>query len=287
MTSDPIQEETQNQTGVKIGTILGGINHSILAGRDIINNIIQGGDLNAQQRIRNRLDLSGEVQRDWIDGVLHPSLEATGSIPLEMITMPEAVQHPWKELAQETRLAALPLNANTSLSELLAAAQGRLLLLGGPGGGKTTTLLQLAEEMLEAAQHDPLAPIPTVFKLASFKANDNLEKWLERELKLRYHFPARVTSQWIENDELLLLLDGLDEVRPEARAACMREINAFSFAHHAKIVVTSRELDYMGQETRLALDQCIGLRPLRIEQVEAYLKSAGEELEGVRQAIAT
>ena len=47
------------------------------------------------------------------------------------------------------------------------------------------------------------------------------------ELNLRYDVPRKIGQEWVNNDQILLLLDGLDEVKPEHRAACVEAINAF------------------------------------------------------------
>ena len=58
-----------------------------------------------------------------------------------------------------------------------------------------------------------------------------LVTWLVDELNNHYDVPRKVGKVWVDDDALLLLLDGLDEVRPEHRSACVKTINAYRQEH--------------------------------------------------------
>ena len=97
-----------------------------------------------------------------------------------------------------------------------------LLLLGEPGAGKTITLLQLARELLTRAEQDMEALIPVVFNLSSWGSKTlSIADWLAAELTTKYQVPKAIAQPWIREQQLLLLLDGLDEVRAEHRDACV------------------------------------------------------------------
>ena len=105
---------------------------------------------------------------------------------------------------------------------------GQLLILGEPGSGKTTGLLELAEDLSKRAEKDITAPIPVIFELASWN-NDKqpIEKWLISQLRENYNIPATVSSQWLQNQQLLPLLDGLDELGLVRQVKCVTAINQF------------------------------------------------------------
>jgi hypothetical protein len=162
-----------------------------------------------------------------------------------------------------------------------------LLILGDPGSGKTTTLLELARDRIALAEKSESEPIPVVFNLSSW-ADDRkpLFDWLVAELNTKYGVPRKVAKIWVEQDELLLLLDGLDEVLLRYRDQCVQAINEFRQEHgFARMVVCSRITDYEALSTQLKLNGAIVIQPLNEEQIDQYLRSLGSEYQGVREAM--
>ena len=103
-----------------------------------------------------------------------------------------------------------------------------LLILGAPGAGKTTLLLELTRDLLDRAEQDASYPMPVVFHLSSWAVRRRpLADWLVDELAERYYVPRKLAQAWIDAEQVLPLLDGLDEVAPEHRAACVEAINTF------------------------------------------------------------
>jgi hypothetical protein len=84
---------------------------------------------------------------------------------------------------------------------------------------------------------------------------------------------------------LVLLLDGLDEVRSEHRAACVAAINAFRQKHGlARLAICCRSEDYTHIHAKLELHGAVYLKPLTPSQVHDYLRAGGELLSGLREA---
>src|SRR3954471_24377863 len=97
-----------------------------------------------------------------------------------------------------------------------------MLILGAPGAGKTTLLMELTRDLLDRAGIDTSHPIPAVFHLSSWAVERRpLADWLTDELNKRYYVPKKLARTWIDADRVLPLLDGLDEVASEQRAACI------------------------------------------------------------------
>jgi len=114
------------------------------------------------------------------------------------------------------------------IGEIFDEANRSLLILGAPGSGKTTTLLELALDLIPRAESDQNQPIPVVFNLSTWSAKQqSLVDWLTAELSSKYRIPKKVSRRWLEDNSLLPLLDGLDEVKPDYRAACVKAINEF------------------------------------------------------------
>jgi hypothetical protein len=252
-----------------------------VAGRDIIKNFITnvfGGPSEARNR-RNQLALLAKVKHDWIDGVLEKSLHRAALIELGKELTPDMVQPraPWEMVLESPRQERRAAPPGKAMLEILDEVEHTLLIFGAPGSGKTFTLLELARDAGLRAERDPLQPVPVVFNLSAWaERRPGLADWLVEELFGKYQIPRQIGREWIEQDALLLLLDGLDEVAAEQRAACAAAINAFRAEHGlAQLVVCSRTEDYQALQTQLTLGGALLIQPLTPEQVLDYLAGAG------------
>jgi len=182
-----------------------------------------------------------------------------------------------------------PLPPGTSIAQAYDDAGQGLLILGEPGAGKTTLLLDLARELLTRAQGDPLQPIPVIVNLSSWATKQPpLATWLTDQLQLVYQVPSRLVQAWLEHDQWLLLLDGLDEVEVSARSACIQAINtSYRGEHFVPLVVCSRSREYTAQEVRLALPGAVVVQPLQKQEIVDYLKRVGKPMMAVRAALRT
>jgi hypothetical protein len=162
-----------------------------------------------------------------------------------------------------------------------------LLILGDPGAGKTTRLLELTEILLSRAEHDLAHPIPVVFNLATWTACERpLAAWLVDELTYQYYVPRKLAQRWVDADQILPLLDGLDEVGSDRRDGCVEAINTFREQHgQVPIAVCSRTGDYDALTRRLRLTGAVVIQPLPRPRVESYLERAGPALAGLRAVL--
>src|SRR5215470_70591 len=99
-----------------------------------------------------------------------------------------------------------------------------------------------------------------------------------------YDIPHKVSEAWVQDEQILPLLDGLDEMEEAARPACIAAINAYHQRHLTPLVVCSRTAEYesMASSQRLRLQSAVVIRPLTSAQVEAVLVRAGEAVAGLR-----
>ncbi|WP_165423111.1 helix-turn-helix transcriptional regulator [Ktedonosporobacter rubrisoli] len=115
-----------------------------------------------------------------------------------------------------------------------------------------------------------------------------LEKWLAEELYRKYRVPQKVAQDWLHTNQLLLLLDGLDEMEEAARPECVIAINTYRQEHDfLPAVISCRQEEYFAQSRRLGLQRAIQLEPLTPAQIGTYLSQAGPKLEGVRRVLNT
>ncbi|MTJ48556.1 DUF3365 domain-containing protein [Dolichospermum sp. UHCC 0259] len=230
--------------------------------------------------------LLSKVKEYWIEGVLEKSLHTQAMIELGLEKRSDAVERPFssfEELPEESRQILPP---GTDATEVFNhIGEGRtLLILGEPGAGKTITLLKLAQNLIARAEADLSRLIPVVFNLSSWGSkHQTIAEWLLQELWSKYQVPKEVAKDWVKNQKLLLLLDGLDEVKADLREACVEAINQFMQDYgQTEIVVCSRIADYEALSNRLQLRGAICIRALTPEQVNQYLDTAGEQLQAVK-----
>ena len=238
------------------------------------------------QEKSNRQHLLRRVRRFWITDVLEHSLHHATLIELGFQTRPDAVINPW-HLLQESAQAKRTLPLRTSILQVYDEADGALLILGEPGAGKTTLLLELARKLIDRAEQDEDALIPVVFNLSSWTIKrTTMRDWLIEELHDKYQVPRRIGKSWIDNEHILLLLDGLDEVTSVYRNACIEEINLFRRKHGlVPTVVCSRSAEYHTLSSQLGLQLAVVIQPLNTQQIERYLRTVGKPLEALRLAL--
>lgn len=158
-----------------------------------------------------------------------------------------------------------------------------LLILGKPGAGKSALLYELALALAERAERDETPPLPLVVSLTSWATTRlSLSQWLVEELYLRYQIPRAQAAGWLEADQLLPLLDGLDEMAEGVRSACVEAINLYRQDHPLPLVVCSRSAEYFAQEGRLSLQSAVEVQPLTAAQVRHSLAAGKRSLEAVR-----
>lgn len=233
----------------------------------------------------------------YVKGVLQPNLP-TGTIDLSIGLQPDAVlrhiDYPDYQLPE----------TGHAIGQIFTDMNGELLILGNQGSGKTILLLQLAEYLLGVAQHDEMKPIPVIFNLASWGRDKKpLNEWLIDELQHGYGVPRKTGKNWVKNNQLTLLLDGLDEIAPSVdmmhgvveeqllnehairfRSDCIAAINTYRQDYaNINLVVCSRIKDYNMLQSQLDLNAAILLKDLTQNQVHAYLK--GPDHAGTRELL--
>jgi hypothetical protein len=275
-----------------ITNISGGV--SLDAQRDI--NI--GGDVVGRDKIivihhsspdderarRNRQIMIERVKHDWLTAEFESLLQSVPHITIEMIEQPSAVLNPWKK---PTKLNC-PLQSSAEIADLFDSTGKALLIMGEPGAGKSTLLCDLARAKINCAEQDPAQPIPVIFKLSSWaNQRTSLIEWLIRELIDKYKIPEEIARSWVTHDDLLLLLDGLDEIRSdEQRKLCVAAINDFRASRGtAQIAVCTRTLDYSRLDHKLDLSSAVALQSLTPEQIDRYFEQAGTNLSTVRSVL--
>lgn len=238
--------------------------------------------------LNNRQHMLANVRRFWIDGVLDNSLHGAVLMQLGLRSQPEQVRRPWDVKIRHDG-ADRALADETRIMDVFDYSGGTLLILGEPGSGKTTLLLELTRDLLNRAETQAEYRLPVVFNLSSW-AQDKLplEKWLVNELNIKYQVARAVAEDWVAQEDLLLLLDGLDEVTEAVRDECVTAINAYHRGHaDVPMVVCSRTHDYDILTKKLDFHTAVMIDPLDSAQVDSYLSSFGAGMNGLRQQMAS
>ena len=223
------------------------------------------------------------VRLDWIDGFLKQSLYRVARIELGLQTRSDAVEQPLRAIVQTPNQPPAAVTAGTPMMQIFDDHARSLLILGAPGTGKTTLLLELAEQLLNRAEQDDSQPIPVVLNLSSWAVRrPTLARWMVSELNERSDVPKGLAERWVETEQIIPLLDGLDEVGAASRQACAEAINNFRRDHGLlPIAVCSRIADYEALGTKLRLRSAVVVQPLTRSDIRDYLGQVGDPLRGL------
>lgn len=241
---------------------------------------------------RNRPNALDRVER-YVGQRFSQSLAAKARIELDLDERPDAVIRPQSLTVQPVGGAEKAIASNAPISEVFDELHQSMLILGDPGAGKTTLLLELARALVERARRDPEQPIPVLVDLSGWPGTDDKKRgpndfvqWLRDELRRRYTIPHAVTDAWLATGKLALLLDGLDEVAPEHREECVRELNSLpQKVFMPQIAVCSRLGEYDRLPERLSLHGAVRIQPLTRGRLAEYFEGTGQGLHGVRSML--
>jgi energy-coupling factor transporter ATP-binding protein EcfA2 len=237
----------------------------------------------SQQSFRNRQALLNKVNHFWIQGVLERSLQGQVLLTLGLEDRVDAIATPWNLTYEFADRSPQPQPLGTQVIDIFdRIGEGRtLLILGEPGAGKTTTLLTLTRDLLHRAEQTVLVRLPVVFNLSSWQ-REPIADWLISELNSKYQVPKAIGRTWVAQQQLLLLLDGLDEVAAEHRDHCVLAINQFHQEYSPEMVVCSRMMDYEQLAQKLTFQHALSLKPLAGDQIWQYLNRLGSGLTGLK-----
>lgn len=249
-----------------------------------------GGRQLSKQEYRNRQNILTQMRTE-VESRLTQSIHRAAFVNLGKEQQPQQVQRPWDMSVKVGEQRSVQLPPQTTILDVFdnPTISGKFLILGKPGGGKTTTLLELAESLIERAEGDSDAPIPVILELSSWqkvtkqefpqfwkqtKYDPSIKEWILSQLASK-GVSQDIGEQWLREKELVLLLDGLDELQPERQGKCVRAINQFLGGEFSPLhlVVCSRKEEYEDYEEKLLLNTAICLEDLTIEQIQHYLAS--------------
>lgn len=247
--------------------------------------VLPPAPIQEQNRVRFLARLRYQYRELW-----EQSLHGAALMTLGLTEKPDAVLHHLGLSLLLEQQPERPLPRGTSILQVYDDCGQQLLILGEPGSGKSMLLLDLARRLVERAGQDAGYPLPVILPLSSWAQKRSLlVDWLTEQVSLLYDVPEQICRGWVQTDQILPLLDGLDEVPGEARLACIQAIGTYRKEHLVYLVVCSRQAEYEGIERshRLDLHNAVVVQPLTPEQVESYLQQAGLPMASVQAALRT
>lgn len=214
------------------------------------------------------------------------SFQKTTQITLKLADKTDAVQNATNLLLHTPHMTKQTPPTNLSIEQVYEEAAHELLILGEPGAGKSRLLYQLARTLVEQAKNDTSHPLPVLLPLASWAIKrTSIDAWIVDQLcSPLYGLPKQVSQRWVQSEQILCLFDGLDEMGPSARVACIRAINNYHHQHQAPLVICSRSAEYAYSSTydKLHLQRAVVVQPLSDLQLTNLLRQAGKPFAGLR-----
>lgn len=151
-----------------------------------------------------------------------------------------------------------------NILQIFKASIYRLLVVGDPGAGKTTLLLQLALALLQSEEE----AIPIILNLATWKQEFiTLDIWLAELLPTELRLEKRYATELLQQNRLVLFLDGFDEIKKSQRYSALGAIGQYSSTSERRFVISSRKKEYTETRKDAPVYAQIEVRPLSPEQL--------------------
>ena len=236
---------------------------------------------------RDRTAMLTKISTKWIKPWLERDLYQQARVELQLTEREDAVQTRLRSYSQTGGDPGPEIPRGKAIEEVFDDASGQLLILGEPGTGKSTKLVELARALLDRAEANASKPIPVILNLSSWtKKQVALGEWIQSELVSLYGVSRPRARQWVEGEDVVPLLDGLDEVAAEQREACVEAINTCRRQRGLQPMAVCCRLEE-NRKLPLPLDLAgaVAVEPLGRDEVESYLKKHGSKVRRVRKAL--
>jgi predicted NACHT family NTPase len=232
--------------------------------------------ISTRRQLQQRSQLLKQIKREVKQFRLQ-SLHRAVLTKLAQETPPLRMRRIWDIEAKVGKQPSVHLPHDSGVIPIFDRIGGKLLILGATGSGKTTTLMGLTKVLVSRALKDEGEPIPIVLDLRTWTPHHLvIANWVTQQIERKYNISTDVTAYWIDQLQILPLLDGLEEVHPDSRELCIQQINQwlqsdFSPLH---LVVCSTVEGYYDCQSKLQLNGAILLKPLTPTQIRDYLLQA-------------
>lgn len=227
----------------------------------------------SKQSVRDRNKLLEAVNTE-VTARLEQSLHKAIQIHILKPEKPQQIPRLWDVDVKIGKRPTVRLSPQITIAQVFRQSSGKLLILGSQGGGKTTTLLELAQDLVEIAQANFEQPVPVILNLGTWKNNkQTIPDWLICQIKSKYDISQKSIKLLVNNQLILPLLDGLDELDLGQQELCLKAINQWLSSENRpkNMAVCTKLEDYKKCRTKLRLHGATFLHPLHEQQIQKYL----------------
>lgn len=221
-----------------------------------------------KQNIRKLIDKSKTDLREWLTISYRKQLnnKLASRLPINLQLKYSLVGTTTKAPLYENKTIRSKL-IKEELISVFDKHRGRLLIIGEAGAGKTTLLLQLAINLLEQKKE----VIPIIINFTTWRSRFNsVEDWLN-ELLPQMGISNSLTTVLIQENLLLPLFDGLDELKIDNRKSCLEAIGDYGRINDLQYVICSRIVEYTNTVDAPVYCQ-IEVRPLTFNQIKNQIR---------------
>ncbi|WP_421656326.1 NACHT domain-containing protein [Leptothermofonsia sp. ETS-13] len=186
----------------------------------------------------------------------------------------ESIEDLEKAFRQQGDRSFQPKNSKKQDGLKVANEKQYLMVLGGPGAGKSTFLRKMGLEALKGkAGGYTHECIPVLIELKNFAAPEiELEKAIAQEFRIcGFPSPDLVTQKLLEQGQLLILLDGLDEVPTKNLDSAIRQIQNFVDQYDKNRFIASCRIAAYRHNFRRFTD--VAMADFSRDQIEQFIKN--------------
>ncbi|MFB6438352.1 NACHT domain-containing protein [Streptomyces sp. NPDC056411] len=236
--------------------------------------------------------LAKALRKQWREEEEHRKIRDPIPLPVRWQAAPDEVLDHWSNICRSPAGVVAPGRPDLAgqLDEIVALYRRipsrRLVVLGRAGSGKTILTIRFVLDLL-AARTAPADRVPVIFGLASWNpARTPLRHWLTAELERNHPrlaekrghagladsgpgAPTRAAAL-VDNDRILPVLDGFDEIADGLRRPALEALNATDMP----LLLTSRCAEYAAAVRRtkaLTAAAAVELSDLSLTDLSHYL----------------
>ncbi|WP_211124755.1 NACHT domain-containing protein [Streptomyces yatensis] len=258
------------------------------AGRDInVRNVAVVDSLLEKRDARIRRKLITKVLPAWVRGEEYwrggesMDLPASMEFGISYVARQQLHRDPMNQLFAAERWESMDVN------QALEVSSGKLLILGNSGTGKTRALHKIMHTAINQATLGDHSPVPFYLHLSEWSGpRKEMWRWFVQSIHETYGVPQRILVQWLTDSELMLILDGLDELRFRERRECISALNKFVSSNPGtQVVVASRLNEYRDTGRKLNLKASLVINEIDERQVSDFVGSFGDSLSNLNHAL--